>query len=99
MNTLLAAQCPQVPLFGTVQHFDPVSGCGRIDTPVGRHVGFHKSVLCGCDFEELWPGCPVRLELAEAADDGPVARTVLLLKHPNGGEAGCAPNGQYSAEI
>ncbi len=79
-------RAPSIPLHGTVKHIDTGSGFALVETPVGRHVRFHRNSLEGCVFDELRPGTPVRLDAFDRdTDGGPLATKVraLVPHHPS----------------
>ena len=70
----------EVPLHGTVRMVDRESGFGFVETAQGE-VYFHRNSVVGAELEDLEPGSPVRLEVAERESaEGWQATTV----HPIG---------------
>jgi ribosomal subunit interface protein len=66
---------------GRVSELDPAEGYGRIETPDGRLIYFHKNSLVGARFEELGIGTEVRF-VEEKGERGPQASTVRVVgKH------------------
>ncbi len=71
----------EVPPHGWVTELDVDGGFGRIETPDGRLVYFHRNAVVGDEFRELSIGAAVRYD-EEMGEDGPQASTVHLLgKH------------------
>ena len=63
----------------TTMHQD--MDCGRITTPDGREVYFHRNSVLSADFETLQPGVEVRFD-EEQGDQGPQATSVHVIgKH------------------
>jgi len=71
-----------VPLHGTVRMVDRAAGFGFVDTAEGE-VYFHRNSLVDAELEDVEPGSPVRLEVAEReSGEGWQATTVRLIgKH------------------
>jgi cold shock CspA family protein/ribosome-associated translation inhibitor RaiA len=57
---------------GTVSFLAPDAESGRIRTPEGREVYFHRHSLKTGEFDELKPGTPVRFD-EEMGEEGPQA--------------------------
>jgi ribosomal subunit interface protein len=68
-----------VPAHGRIAELVAEEGYGRIATPDGRLVYFHRNSVVGGDFDRLELGAEVRFD-EEAGDRGPQASTV----HPIG---------------
>ncbi len=76
-----AVKTHETPAHGRVTELDVDRGFGRIETPDGRLVYFHRNAVVGEGFRELTLGAAVRYE-EELGEDGPQATTVHLLgKH------------------
>jgi ribosomal subunit interface protein len=66
---------------GTVVELVPMEDYGRIRTPDGRMIYFHRNSVLNADFESLDEGDEVRFD-EEAGEDGPQASTVRVVgKH------------------
>jgi ribosomal subunit interface protein len=76
-----------VPLHGRVSELAPARGDGRIATPDGRTIYFHRNSLVGADFSDIRIGTEVRFD-EEEGDRGPQASSVRLVgkHHIVGGE-------------
>ena len=71
----------QAPAHGRVALLSPEGNYGRIQTPDGRDVYFHRNSVLNGDFDKLSAGAEVRFD-EEQGDDGPQASTVKLIgKH------------------
>lgn len=71
----------EVPPHGRVAELYPHMDYGRIETPDGRLVYFHRNSLLGEDFDALEIGSEVRF-VEETGDEGPQASTVTPIgKH------------------
>jgi ribosomal subunit interface protein len=72
----------EVPLHGTVRMVDHEADFGFIDTAQGE-VYFHRNSVVEGEFDDIAPGCEVRLEVAERESaEGWQATTVRLIgKH------------------
>ena len=58
-----------------------LSDYGRIQTPDGREIYFHRNSVVNSDFDQLEPGLEVRFS-EEPGDEGPQATSVQLIgKH------------------
>lgn len=65
----------EVPPHGRISELHPEEGYGRIETPDGRLVYFHRNSVVDADFDQLQIGAEVRFA-EEAGDRGPQASTV-----------------------
>jgi ribosomal subunit interface protein len=71
----------EVPPHGKVIELVPPEDYGRIETPDGRLVYFHRNSLINGDFDKLNEGDEVRFD-ESMGDNGPQASTVRLVgKH------------------
>ncbi len=71
----------ETPPHGRVAELNPTEGFGRIETPDGRLVYFHKNSVVDEDFEHLTVGTEVRFA-EEMGELGPQASTVCVVgKH------------------
>ena len=71
----------EAPPHGRIASIDRERGSGRIATPDGREIYFHRNSLLNGRFEHLEPGMEVRFS-EEPGDKGPQASTVHLIgKH------------------
>jgi cold shock CspA family protein/ribosome-associated translation inhibitor RaiA len=71
----------EVPPHGKVIELAPEQDYGRIQTPDGRDIYFHRNSLVNGDYEQLEVGSEVRFA-EEAGEEGPQASTVHLVgKH------------------
>lgn len=71
----------EAPPHGRIVELYPEEGYGRIETPDGRLVYFHKNSLVDADFKDLTIGAEVRFA-EEQGELGPQASTVRLVgKH------------------
>jgi len=69
------------PPHGRVVELNPAEDRGRIETPGGRLIYFHRNSVVGADFGALTIGAEVRFH-EEAGELGPQASTVHVLgKH------------------
>lgn len=69
------------PLHGRVAELNPDEGFGRIETPDGRFVYFHRNSVLDADFRQLALGTEVRFA-EEMGERGPQASTVHIVgKH------------------
>lgn len=69
------------PPHGRIVELSPDEDHGRIETPKGRLVYFHRNSVIGADFDQLKIGAEVRFH-EEAGERGPQASTVQLIgKH------------------
>jgi cold shock CspA family protein/ribosome-associated translation inhibitor RaiA len=70
-----------VPPHGTIAELHPEQDFGRIKTPEGRLIYFHRNSLLDAEFERLTIGAEVRFE-EHTGDEGPQASSVRLIgKH------------------
>jgi len=74
-----------VPAHGRIASLFPEEGFGRIETPDGREIYFHRNSLLGADLDQLQVGSEVRYA-EEQGDNGPQASSVSLVgkHHPVG---------------
>jgi len=71
----------EVPPHGKVSELSPEMDYGRISTPEGRSIYFHRNSVLNADFDELKLGTEVRFA-EEPGDEGPQASTVRVIgKH------------------
>jgi ribosomal subunit interface protein len=63
---------------GTITALDKERGFGRIGTPEGRDIYFHRNSVLNAKFETLEVGARVRFD-EEAGDEGPQASTVHIV--------------------
>jgi ribosomal subunit interface protein len=71
----------EVPPHGTIIALHPEQDYGRIATPEGREIYFHRNSVVNADFDRLKVGLEVRFS-EEAGDLGPQASTVHVVgKH------------------
>lgn len=76
-----AVKTHEAPAHGRITELDTNLGFGRIETPDGRLVYFHRNAVIGDGFRELSLGAAVRYD-EEMGENGPQASTVRLLgKH------------------
>lgn len=66
------------PAYGTIVELHPEQDFGRIETPDGRLVYFHRNSLAGGDFDQLTLGAKVRLS-EEMGEEGPQASSVHIV--------------------
>lgn len=69
---------------GRVHYLDHEKGYGRIETPDGREVHFHRNSLVDAEFDRVQVGDQVRFKEVPG-DEGPWASTVYLLTRHYGG--------------
>lgn len=70
-----------VPPHGRISQLVPEQEFGRIETPDGREIYFHRNSVVDEDFDKLEVGTEVRFA-EEPGDEGPQASTVVVLgKH------------------
>lgn len=67
-----------VPQHGHIVELVPAMDYGRIETPDGRLVYFHRNSMLDTDFDRLTEGMEVRFD-EERGDEGPQASTVHLV--------------------
>lgn len=65
------------PMHGMIAELYPEQDYGRIETPDGRLVYFHRNALASGDFDKLAIGARVRLS-EEMGEEGPQASSVRL---------------------
>lgn len=71
----------EAPPHGTVSELNAEQGYGRIATPEGRSIYFHRNSLIDARLEDLTVGTEVRFD-EEDGDEGPQATTVHVIgKH------------------
>jgi cold shock CspA family protein len=71
----------EMPMHGRIRELHPMEDYGRIETPDGRDIYFHRNSVFGTDFDKLEVGTEVRFD-EEAGDAGPKATTVKVVgKH------------------
>jgi cold shock CspA family protein/ribosome-associated translation inhibitor RaiA len=71
----------EAPPHGRVLTLIPERDFGRIQTPDGREIYFHRNSVLNADFDSLSPGVAVRFD-EEAGDQGPQATSVHVIgKH------------------
>lgn len=71
----------EVPPHGLIAELQPGRDYGKISTPDGREVYFHRNSIVNGDFDELEVGAEVRFAEGQG-DAGPQASTVKLVgKH------------------
>jgi cold shock CspA family protein/ribosome-associated translation inhibitor RaiA len=69
------------PNHGTIVSLDRRGSFGRIGTPDGREIYFHRNSVLNANFDALEVGTEVRFD-EEAGDEGPQASTVHVVgKH------------------
>jgi len=66
------------PPRGKIMSLDLERDCGRISTPDGREIYFHRNSVLNADFNDLQLGDEVRFD-EEAGDRGPQASTVHVV--------------------
>jgi cold shock CspA family protein/ribosome-associated translation inhibitor RaiA len=69
------------PPHGRIASVDLKHGSGRIATPDGRDIYFHRNSVLNAAFEHLAPGIEVRFN-EEAGDQGPQASSVHVVGPP-----------------
>ena len=71
----------EIPPHGKITQLVPEEDYGRIETPLGREVYFHRNSLTSGDFDKLEIGTEVRFSETEG-EQGPQASSVSLIgKH------------------
>ncbi len=71
----------EIPPHGNIAELYPSMDYGRISTPDGRSIYFHRNSLLGADFDKLDVGMEVRYTEA-AGEEGPQASGVRVIgKH------------------
>lgn len=73
----------EVPPHGRVTSLVPERDYGRLETPDGRDIYFHRNSLVKGKFEDLEIGTELRF-VEEAGDEGPQASSVFIVgkQHP-----------------
>jgi ribosomal subunit interface protein len=66
------------PPHAVIANIDRARGCGRLRTPDGREIYFHRNSVVNADFDGLEPDMEVRFS-EEAGDEGPQASSVHLM--------------------
>lgn len=70
-----------VPPHGRISELVPEQDFGRLITPDGREIYFHRNSVVGSDFDQMEVGMEVRFDEV-AGDQGPQASTVKVVgKH------------------
>jgi len=76
-----AVKAHETPPHGRIVELVPDEGFGRVETPDGRRVYFHRNSVLNADFDGLSEGDEVRFD-EEAGDKGRQASTVRVIgKH------------------
>jgi cold shock CspA family protein len=71
----------ELPLHGTITEIDLERNFGRLLTPDGRQIYFHRNSILDTELEDLAPGMGVRFD-EEPGDQGPQATSLRVLgKH------------------
>ncbi|MCW9024008.1 MAG: HPF/RaiA family ribosome-associated protein [Gammaproteobacteria bacterium] len=71
----------EAPHHGVISELVPYEDYGRIQTPDGREIYFHRNSIVNSDLDSLEAGAEVRFS-EEVGDDGPQASTVHVIgKH------------------
>jgi ribosomal subunit interface protein len=71
----------EVPAHGRVIRLAPEQDHGRLETPDGREIYFHRNSLIDTDFDDLSIGTELRF-VEEAGEKGPQASSVFVIgKH------------------
>jgi ribosomal subunit interface protein len=80
-----AVKAHEVPPHGVIAMLNKDADYGRITTPQGREIYFHRNSVIGADFDRLEVGTEVRFS-EEAGERGPQASNVQLIgkHHPTG---------------
>jgi cold shock CspA family protein/ribosome-associated translation inhibitor RaiA len=63
---------------GRIASIDRAGNCGRIATPDGREIYFHRNSVLNADFDRLQSGVEVRFD-EEPGDEGPQASSVHVV--------------------
>lgn len=66
------------PALGTITELHIDKGYGRLSTPDGRSIYFHRNSVLHTDFDDLIPGTQVRFN-EELGDDGPQASSLHVI--------------------
>ncbi len=71
----------ETPAHGRIIELVPAQDFGRLETPDGQVVYFHRNSLIGADFDQLTEGAEVRFAMEQGAE-GPQASSLQLVgKH------------------
>lgn len=71
----------EVPPHGKVVHLSPMEDYGRLETPDGREIYFHRNSVTNAEFDKMEVGNEVRFS-ETTGDEGPQASSVTLVgKH------------------
>ena len=71
----------EIPAHGRVIHLEPERDYGRLETPDGRDIYFHRNSLIGVAIDDLAIGTELRF-VEEAGEKGPQASSVFVIgKH------------------
>lgn len=71
----------ETPPHGRISRLVPEEDYGRIETPDGRDIYFHRNSVLNADFDKLGVGDEVRFD-EESGEQGPQASTVRVIgKH------------------
>jgi ribosomal subunit interface protein len=71
----------EVPAHGRVIRLAPEQNYGRLETPDGREIYFHRNSLIDAEFDDLAIGTELRF-VEEAGEKGPQASSVFVIgKH------------------
>ena len=74
----------EVPPHGRVIQLEPERDFGRLETPDGREIYFHRNSMIGADFDDLVLGTELRF-VEESGEKGPQASSVFVVgKHHPG---------------
>lgn len=68
----------EAPPHGRIANLDPARNCGRIATPDGREIYFHRNSVLNESFDRLTVGAEVRFS-EERGEQGPQASSVHVL--------------------
>ena len=68
----------EAPPYGTISMLVPDENYGRIETPLGRDIYFHRNSITNAKFDELKVGSAVRFS-EEDGEEGPQASNVSLI--------------------
>lgn len=69
------------PPHGRIAALFPAEDCGRIETPDGREIIFHRNSLLNVDFDNLKTGDEVRFEEQDGVDGLRASSVRLIGKH------------------
>jgi len=71
----------EIPAHGRVVYLEPERDYGRLETPDGREIYFHRNSLIDADFDDLSVDTELRF-VEEAGEKGPQASSVFVIgKH------------------